>query len=321
MPGDGPAARGPRVQVDDGGQVGPAVPGPDVGDVAAPAGAGVRGGEVAADQVRGADRVVAADGGALPRFRVASSQASGLHEPVDALVGHQVAEGGQAGAQASHARVAPGLLVHEPHDRDEGRVVFLPLGGLRGPPGVVAGPGHAQLGAHERHRIGVRISPVRDGSESYCLPFANQVATLPANAACIRSSAIADLSSLDSARRRISSTRSDSPSGASGEIPDAAAARATFTHLPRVISWTPMLRATSATGRPPSMTKATDCSLYSGVNARRVEPISRSPGKSGQLSRVSTEAGTVQHADHPQITGQVLTPIAADAVFSGSRRL
>src|ERR1035437_984861 len=54
-----------------------------------------------------------------------------------------------------------------------------------------------------------------------------------------------------------------------------------------------MLRATSATGRPPSMTKATDCSLYSGVNARRVEPISRSPGKSGQLSRVSTEAGTV----------------------------
>jgi len=34
--------------------------------------------------------------------------------------------------------------------------------------------------------------------------------------------------------------------------------------------------------------------LYSGVNARRVEPISRSPGKSGQLSRVSTEAGTVQ---------------------------
>src|ERR1019366_2997694 len=55
-----------------------------------------------------------------------------------------------------------------------------------------------------------------------------------------------------------------------------------------------MLRATSATGRPPSMTKATDCSLYSGVNARRVEPISRSPGKSGQLSRVSTEAGTVQ---------------------------
>ncbi|HZL65921.1 MAG TPA: hypothetical protein VFC29_01180, partial [Candidatus Limnocylindrales bacterium] len=30
-----------------------------------------------------------------------------------------------------------------------------------------------------------------------------------------------------------------------------------FTHLPNVISWTPMLRATSATDRFPSMTKAT----------------------------------------------------------------
>src|ERR1039457_3005078 len=57
------------------------------------------------------------------------------------------------------------------------------------------------------------------------------------------------------------------PSGASGFFPDSAASRATFTHLPRVISWTPMLRATSATGRPPSMTKATDCSLYSGAGA------------------------------------------------------
>jgi hypothetical protein len=72
-----------------------------------------------------------------------------------------------------------------------------------------------------------------------------------------------------------------SPSGASGFFPDSAASRATFTHLLSVISWTPMFRATSATGRPPSMTKATDCSLYSGVNARRVEPISRSPDEPG----------------------------------------
>jgi len=80
---------------------------------------------------------------------------------------------------------------------------------------------------------------------------------------------------------RISSARSDSASGASGFFPDSAAARATFTHLLRVISWTPMFRATSATGRPPSRTKATDCSLHSGVNERRVEPISRSPDESG----------------------------------------
>jgi hypothetical protein len=35
------------------------------------------------------------------------------------------------------------------------------------------------------------------------------------------------------------------------------------------------------TAVPPSRTKATDCSLYSRVNARRVEPISRSPDESG----------------------------------------
>src|ERR1035441_3649836 len=279
--GDRPADDGTGVQVEDGGEVRPAVPGPDAGRVTAPAGVRQRGGEVAADQVRRGDRMVAADGGPLPRLRVASLQASGLHEPVGARVGGHVPQSGQARAQAPPARVPPGQLVYLPHDRDEGAVVFLPLGQLRAPPRVVTGTGHAQLGAHERHRIGIRISPVRDGSKSYCLPFANQVATFFANSTCIRSSLIADLSSLVSARSRISSTRSDSPSRASGGIPDAAASRATFTHLPRVISWTPMLRATSATGRPPSRTKATDCSLYSGVNARRVEPISRSPDESG----------------------------------------
>src|ERR1019366_5135388 len=161
---------------------------------------------------------------------------SGLHEPVDALVGYHVPEGGQARAQASHARIAAGLFVHEPHDRDEGAVVFLPLGQLGAAPRVAAGPGHAELGAHERHRAGARISPARDGSGSHCLPFANQVGTLPANAACIRSSVIADLSSLDSPRRRTSSARSDSPSGASGDIPAAAAARATFSRVAGGIS-------------------------------------------------------------------------------------
>jgi hypothetical protein len=113
------------------------------------------------------DRPAAADGGPLPRFRMASSQASGLHQPVDALMGHQVTEGRQAGAQPPDARVPPGLLVHEPHDGDESAVVFLPLGRLGAAPRVVTGSGHAEPGAHERHRIGVRISPARDGSKSH----------------------------------------------------------------------------------------------------------------------------------------------------------
>jgi hypothetical protein len=124
-------------------------------------------GEVAADQVRGGDRLVPADGGPLPRPRVTSSQASGLHQPVDALTGHQVTQRGQAGAHAAHARIAAGALVDLPHDRDESAVVLLPLGRLGAAPRVAAGPGHAQLRAHERHRAAIRISPVRDGSKSH----------------------------------------------------------------------------------------------------------------------------------------------------------
>src|SRR3977135_2895517 len=42
-----------------------------------------------------------------------------------------------------------------------------------------------------------------------------------------------------------------------------------------------MFRATSATDRPPSMTKLTASSLYSSVKLRRVEPISETPDEPG----------------------------------------
>jgi Cu+-exporting ATPase len=70
---------------------------------------------------------------------------------------------------------------------------------------------------------------------------------LVANSTCICSSAF-------SARSRSSSARSDASSGFSDESPDS---RTFFPHFPSVISCTPMLRATSATGRWSSMTKAT----------------------------------------------------------------
>src|SRR3954451_1653540 len=46
-----------------------------------------------------------------------------------------------------------------------------------------------------------------------------------------------------------------------------------------------MFRATSATDRPPSMTKLTASSLYSSVKLRRVEPISETPDESGSYPR------------------------------------
>src|SRR3979490_412426 len=46
-----------------------------------------------------------------------------------------------------------------------------------------------------------------------------------------------------------------------------------------------MFRATSATDRPPSMTKLTASSLYSSVKLRRVEPISETPDEPGSYPR------------------------------------
>ncbi|HWJ51908.1 MAG TPA: hypothetical protein VNT24_00865, partial [Propionibacteriaceae bacterium] len=64
-----------------------------IGDVAAPAGVGLLGGEVLPDQVGGVDRAPACDGGALPGSWVAPVQARGAHQPPDPLAGH---------AQAAH---------------------------------------------------------------------------------------------------------------------------------------------------------------------------------------------------------------------------
>src|SRR5659263_776510 len=101
------------------------------------------------------------------------------------------------------------------HDRNKGGVVLGTLGRSGRPPRVVARTRHPQLDAHESHRIGIGVRPVRDRSQLHCLPFANQVATFFANSTCICNSAIVALSSLSPARNRINSSRSDPVSSAS----------------------------------------------------------------------------------------------------------
>src|SRR3954451_24841301 len=275
--GDRPAHHPAAVQIDHGGQIGPAVPRLDVGDVAAPLPVRRLGAELPPDQVRCADRPAPGDGGALPRLRVAPSQPSGAHEPPDPPEPQPVSDRGQLGAHPPHAGVAAGVGMQLAHDRDQLGVGHRPLGGPGFPPVVVARGGHIQLAAHERHRVFVRFSPVCDSSELYCFPFANQVATFFANSTCICSSAFFAFASFNSLRSRISSRRSDSFNGASEGTEDACASRSFFTHLPNVISCTPILRATSATGRPPSITKATASVLYSSVKLRRVDPTIHTP--------------------------------------------
>src|SRR5512144_1421283 len=167
---------------------------------------------------------------------MASTQTSGAHEPVDALVGQQVPARGQTRPHPPDTGIAAGVGMQPLHDRNEGRVVLRTLRGPAGAPGVVARPGHPQVVAHERDRIRTRISPVRASSEDHCLDFANQVATFFANSTCILSSAIVALSSSASARSRISSTRSETVNSASGGTANARASLAFFTHLPNVIS-------------------------------------------------------------------------------------
>ncbi len=70
-----------------------------------------------------------------------------------------------------------------------------------------------------------------------------------------------------SLRSRSSSARSVSDRSLSGTHPSSFAF---FTHLPNVISWTPILLATSVIDRPESRCRLTACSLYSWVKLRRV---------------------------------------------------
>src|SRR3954471_10989182 len=184
---------------------------------------------------------------------------------------------GQLGTHPPHAGVAACVGVQVAHHRDQVGVGRRPGRGAGLAPVVVARRGHAQFPAHERHRVFIGVRPVCDSSELHCFPFANQVATFFANSTCICNSAVFAFSSFSSARSRINSSRSDSLNGASAGTEDACLSRSFFTHLPNVISCTPILRATSTTGRPPSITKATASALYSSVKLRRVDPTIHTP--------------------------------------------
>lgn len=80
----GPADEGSRMQVNDGGQVGPPVPGLHIGYLPA-SGAVGRGSEIAPDQIRCRDRLLPSHRSALPGPWMPTLQVRGLHEPVDAL--------------------------------------------------------------------------------------------------------------------------------------------------------------------------------------------------------------------------------------------
>src|SRR5450759_732603 len=108
-------------------------------------------------------RLIPTDSRAFPRLRMASAQASDLHEAPDTLARQPVPQGGQAGVEATDARIPSGLRMELLHDRNKGGVVLRTLGRSGRPPRVVARARHPQLDAHESHRIGIGVRPCRPG--------------------------------------------------------------------------------------------------------------------------------------------------------------
>src|SRR3954447_7612864 len=160
----------------------------------------------------------------------------------------------------------------------------LTLARALGQPAVVALAGDPELGTHERDRELLVGGPVRDRRVLHGCSFANQAATFFAKSRSMRSVAF-------SLRSRSSSVRSGSDRSLSGTRPDSLAF---FTHLPNVISWTPILFATSAMDRPESRTRLTAWSLYSWVKFRRVATRLPPLRSAAVYDRVSTRSGTVQ---------------------------
>src|SRR5918994_3155752 len=284
MVGHGVADDLARVQVDHRRRVDPAVDGAHVGDVAAPARVRGLGGEVLPDQIRGVDRSLTRDGGLLPGPGVASAQAGSAHQPPHPLASDPEPAHDQLGPDPPHAGVTVQLGVQLADRLGEFGVGALTLARAGGQPPVVALTGHAQLGAHERHRVLLVGGPVRDSRVLHGCSFANQAATFFAKSRSIRRVAF-------SLRSRSSSSRSFSDRSLSGTRP---ASLAFFTHLPNVISWTPILLATSAIDRPESRTRLTAWSLYSWVKCRRVTTRSPPLRSAAVYDRVSTRSGTVQ---------------------------
>src|SRR6478609_2986004 len=248
------------VQVDHGRGVDPALDGAYVGDVSAPVGVGLGGGEVLSDQVWGVDGSLACDGRFLPGPWVASAQAGGLHQAPDPFGGDPDTAHDEFGPDPAHAGVAVQVVVDLADRLGELGVGALALARPVGAPPVVALAGHSELVAHERDRELLVVGPVRDRRVFHGCSFANQAATFFAKSRSILRTAL-------SLRSRSSSARSVSDRSLSGTRP---LSFAFFTHLPNVISWTPILLATSVIDRPESRCRLTACSLYSWVKLRRV---------------------------------------------------
>jgi hypothetical protein len=143
MLGQGEADHPAGGDVDHGGQVQPALPGRDVGDVATPAGVDRGGvdGEVPADQVGSGGRRRVRDRGLVPAARRPAPQPGAAHQPGHPLTAVVVAGAAQRGVDAWCAIAALGHLVRLADLLGQRGVGDLPGRWGAGSLGVVGGTG------------------------------------------------------------------------------------------------------------------------------------------------------------------------------------
>src|SRR6187397_1629 len=280
------ADAGLGVAVDHRGQVQPALPGRQVGDVPDELRARRVGGEVACDEV--GDRAgVAGEGGRGPeRAGLARVQVQLTHDRADQFRGDALALAEQGGVDSA---VPVGLVRVGEDPLDEGGQVAPALRGRRGwpvAPLVITRRGHADPGAHLHDRVQRLLGIDERELRAHRYSWAKKAAAFPRNSAFIFNSR----TSRSSSRRR---ARSEIDSGGSSST---CAIRYLFTQLPRVPSFTWISRATSAIGRDDSVTIFAASSLNSGVNFLRRSRIDHPPFRAGPYWVRYPESGRLARA-------------------------
>src|ERR687894_2013789 len=254
--------------VDDRGEIKPALPGGNVGNVSHHFLAGGVGGEVAVHEV--GDRAGAGIGPGevvSPGSWLTRHEAQVTHDAPDQLGAGVLSPAGELGMDTPVPVGLIGLVEYFLHEQFQ---PCPPAGGGRvGPvtPLVIARRRYLQPGTHlgDRvlllaglgHRGLLRVDQLVFLAHRYFL--AKKAAAFPMNSFSSRSSRF----SFSSCRRRARSETSR------GDSASAWVFRYLFTQLRRVCSVSPSSRATEATGRDNSTTIFVASSLYSGVNDQR----------------------------------------------------
>src|SRR3989442_1790589 len=290
----GPADNTPREQVQDGREVGPALSGPDVGDVGHPDLVGRRGREVPVELIR-RDRM------RVPR--VGRHTEGPLSLALETFLSHQARHALTPDLLAIgleilvDARTPVGLAARSVRrsNLDFERGIFLsPETQTASAPGVEARGRDQERPAQHSH--GVRRLLRLDEPELHWLSFTKKAAAFFSISRSIRSCRASRRSATSSARSAVVNAPAPPPPAST---PDC------FTHCRTAVSVRSRSRETCPIVLPPSRTSSTTSALYSAVNFRRARFSMGTPRRIFASSKVSTKSGEVQHLARERPVGDV----------------